>query len=54
MMDDADYASKAIAKLNNYELNGWHYGQNLIATFETHQMTLNSKVVRSFIDVYLK
>ena len=54
MMDDADYASKAIAKLNNYALNGWHYGQNLIATFETHQMTLNSKVVRSFIDVYLK
>ena len=54
MMDDADYASKAIAKLNNYGLNGWHYGQNLIATFETHQMTLNSKVVRSFIDVYLK
>lgn len=54
MMDDADYASKAIAKLNNYALNGWHHGQNLIATFETHQMTLNSKVVSSFIDVYLK
>lgn len=54
LMDDADYASKAIAKLNNYALNGWHHGQNLIATFETHQMTLNSKVVSSFIDVYLK
>lgn len=54
MMDDADYASKAIAKLNNYALNGWHHGQNLIATFETHQMTLNSKVVRNLIDAYLK
>ena len=47
MLDEPEYANKAILKLNEYELNGIHLGHQLIATFETSSQPLDISLVES-------
>ncbi len=49
MMDDADYANKNVVKINTYEENGFHIGENLLLTFETSLYPINSAVVKTMI-----
>lgn len=54
MMDDPDYAEKAVAKLTQYAKNGYILGYNLIITMETRQHPLDTDIVQKMIDTYLK
>lgn len=54
MMDKAEYAIKAVKKLNGYQLNGILPGERLILSFETEQDVLNSKIVTELVDKYLR
>lgn len=49
MLDEPEYANKAILKLNEYELNGIHLGHQLIATFETSSHPLDISLVESIM-----
>lgn len=49
MLDEPEYANKAILKLNEYELNGIHLGHQLIATFETSSQPLDISLVESIM-----
>lgn len=49
MMDDPKYANKAIEKLNEYEINGFHLGHQLIATFESSDHPLDIELVEGII-----
>lgn len=52
MMDDAEYAEKAIRKIAAYCQNGFFPGDSLILTFETKMVPLNIQQIRSFISKY--
>ena len=43
MMDNISYANKNVQKLNVYEQNGFTMGDNLIATFEGRNTSLNMR-----------
>ena len=45
MMDDMDYVSKTMHKLNTYERNRVYLGINLFATYETSIRPMNTKVL---------
>lgn len=45
MMDDMDYVSKTMQKLNTYERNGIYLGINLFITYETSIRPMNTKVL---------
>ena len=45
MMDDMDYLSKTMHKLNTYERNGIYLGVNLFITYETSIRPINTKVL---------
>lgn len=49
MLDEPEYANRAILKLNEYELNGIHLGHQLIATFETSSHPLDISLVESIM-----
>ena len=53
MMDDAEYACNAVAKIEMYLNSGYFWGDNLIFTMETHEKPLNSKIVRILAQKYL-
>ena len=53
MMDDPDYAEKAIAKIQKYEKNGILRGVNLIVTYETSSNSLDSHWANILIDQLL-
>ncbi|MBR2123302.1 MAG: hypothetical protein IJ930_10325 [Lachnospiraceae bacterium] len=53
MMDDPEYAARAVQKICAYELNGYRPGENLILTFETSEQPLNMKLVRELVKEYL-
>ena len=53
MMDDAEYACNAVAKIEMYLNSGYFWGDNLIFTMETHEKPLNSKIVRDLAKKYL-
>ena len=53
LMDDAEYARNAVAKIEMYQNNGYFLGDNLIFTMETHEKPLNSKIVRDLAKKYL-
>ncbi len=53
MMDDPEYAEKAVRKICTYELNGYHTGENLILTYETAGQPLNLKLLKETIKRYL-
>lgn len=53
MMDDPEYAEKAVRKICAYELGGYHAGENLILTYETSGQPLNLKLLKNTIKRYL-
>ena len=53
MMDNPEYAQKAVQKIELYEMNGIYPGENLILTFETGSTPINSKVVKKMTERYL-
>ena len=54
MMDDPDYASKAVRKLISYNRNRIFQGDRLITTSETRMEPLNVRQVKEIINFYLK
>ncbi len=54
MMDKPEYATKAVKKLNSYQMNGILPGERLILTFETEQDVLNTRIVSELADKYLR
>lgn len=54
MMDDADYAERAIQKLAMYSANGYFPGKNLIITMESKNTPLSSLEINRIINEYLK
>lgn len=53
MRDKPEYARAAVHKIETYQKNGIHVGENLILTFETEQSVLNSKNVEELVNKYL-
>lgn len=51
-MDDENYVSANMRKLDLYEKNGYLLGDNLIVTHETSRAPLNVKVLDSYIKTY--
>ncbi len=49
LMDDPEYADKAVKKLLQYEKNGFILGKNLIITYETANCPLNDIILRQTI-----
>ena len=54
MMDDAEYADRALRKLAGYEKNGIFPGENLILTYETRKTPLDQRIIKIMIEHYLK
>lgn len=52
MMDDSEYAQGAIEKLDQYERNGFVYGENFIFTMETRAKPLDSRRIQRVINKY--
>ena len=52
-MDDMEYISGAINKLDLYERNGILLGKNLIILHETKEFPLNVKVLQNYIEEFL-
>lgn len=53
MMDNPDYCSKAILKLEDYAEHGYFEGINLITTFESSKRPLSTKYVRGLVKRFL-
>ena len=53
MMDNQEYANNAIRKIEEYRKNGYWFGKNLIATFETLSRPINVNTVEQTIKQYL-
>ena len=54
MMDDAEYAERAVQKLSLYSTNGYFPGKNLIITMESKSAPLSSQEINRIINEYLK
>ena len=52
MMDNPDYAVKAVKKMQSYILNGVIPGIDLIVTSETKQTPLNVRIIKDLIKAY--
>lgn len=48
-MDDVDYASKNVKKLNDYMAAGFYPGKNLIITMETELFSLDTEVIDKMV-----
>ena len=53
-MDDPIYARSAIKKLQAYEENGIYIGEKLIATFETSESIISTKIIENKVEKYLR
>ena len=53
MMDDQEYARKAVQKIESYQMNDIYQEDRLILTFETKQCVLNSKIIENLTSRYL-
>lgn len=54
LMDNPEYASNAVKKIELYDKSGYTLGDKFIATFETSTTPLNAKHVRNVIRKFLK
>ncbi len=54
MMDDPEYAEKAVRKINLYQRNGYFPGENLILTYETSVTPVNTQDLKRIIEYYLQ
>ena len=52
IMDNSEYAERAVARINQYERNGLHLGERLILTFETGNTPLDIRVLDKIIERY--
>ena len=53
MMDNLEYASIAVMKMNEYQRNNYWLGKNFIATFETGKRSISTSEIEKFIETYL-
>ena len=53
MMDDPEYAQRAIEKIAAYTAHNFVIGKNFIATFETAVTPLNTRQIEKLIETYL-
>ena len=53
MMDNPEYSVKATEKIHRYEQCGYFVGKNMIATFETSSLPVNSKLIEQIVKQYL-
>ena len=53
MMDNPEYANKAVLKQRAYTLSGYFPGKNLIITWETKTVPISMSQVKMIIDHYL-
>ncbi|MBP3901936.1 MAG: hypothetical protein J6D53_10890 [Blautia sp.] len=53
MVDDEEYLDRAFRRIREYEAEGIFPGKDLVITFETTRIPLNSKVVEAMIKQYL-
>ena len=53
MMDNPEYAQKAIQKLETYSKNGIYIGKNLLVTFETLRNPLDMKMVEGMLKEFI-
>ncbi len=54
MMDNSEYAEKAVHKISEYMKNGMFPGRDLIISFETRNFPMNTKDMQGMIDHYLR
>ena len=54
MMDDPEYAEKAVRKMSEYMKNGLFPGRDLIISYETRSFPMNTKDIQSMINHYLR
>lgn len=53
MMDDQEYANKAVNKIRELQENGFYAGDNAIFTFETSGLPLNSRYIERIAEKVL-
>lgn len=53
LMDNEEYATNAVEKIYEYAASGYQLGKNLVATFETSKVPLNTKKVMKIIEDFL-
>ena len=53
MMDNPDYANKAVKKINRYIQNGFVLGKNLLVTLETTDTPMDVRVVEKMIKEFM-
>ena len=53
LMDDPDYISKAISKIQSIQESGFNLGENFIFTMEKPEVPLNPKFVQTMVEKYL-
>lgn len=53
MMNNEDYVNKAIRKISEYQRNGFWWGKNMIASFETTEKPVNVYEIDEMIRNYL-
>ncbi|WP_026651029.1 hypothetical protein [Butyrivibrio proteoclasticus] len=54
MMDNPEYARRAVQKMEMYYQNGYYMGKNIIYTFETSDIGLGKDVIDRIVREYLK
>ncbi|MDO4489400.1 MAG: hypothetical protein Q4B67_09995 [Eubacteriales bacterium] len=52
-MDDSEYANNVLKKIEAYQRNGYFIGGNLIATFESEKVILNTQTIETLAKKYL-
>lgn len=53
MMDNEEYARKAVKKIESYEKSGIYPGEKLIMTFETSESVINMKLIEQMVERYI-
>lgn len=53
MLDDSEYATRAVEKIRSYEQSGYSIGKNFIITMETQANPINSKQIEHLVKQYL-
>lgn len=53
LMDDPDYISKTISKIQNMQESSYKLGENFIFTMEKPELPLNPKFVQKMVEKYL-
>lgn len=53
MMGNAEYTRNNIEKINTYTMNGYCLGKNMIATFESYEQPIWTRVIENIIKEYL-